>query len=446
MSNQFQTYIADAAPVPEERTITGEELWIPPSTTTAGMLVTERTALSLPAVLAGVNVLSTDAALLPLRVYQRTEGGGREIRPDHRVDYLLSVSPNGETVPIVWKQALLSHAIIWGNGYAEIVRKGRGVPDSLHLLPPESTTPIRTDGKLRYELANGKLLDAANVLHVRGLGYNGVEGYNFIRLLRGSLGIGLAQQGYTGDFYANGSDPGGWIEVPQKLSPDAQGNLRNSWESKHGGPGNRHRVGVLEQGATYKQNPVDPEKAQLLESRKFQVLDIARPWRIPPHKLGDYSQSHLANLETSNLDYLMTALMPWLVVVEQEFTFKLFSPAEVAAGYYVEHVVAALLRGDIVSRYNAYHQALADGWTNRDEVRSRENLPPIGEEGGGCKYLVQVNQTTLEKIGEDETQETPEEVALEEANGEEYTADDVPMGGTPEDHTDPTVTSVEEAS
>jgi HK97 family phage portal protein len=445
MNNPYATISFDAAPVPaaESRGVTGEELWIPPASSSAGMLVTERTALTLPSILTAVNVLSTDAALFPLRVYQKRSDGGRDSRPAHKVDYLLSVSPNGETIPIVWRQALISHALLYGNGYAEIQRIGRGTPDSLHLLEAESTCPTRIDGKLRYKLGNGRTLDPINVIHIRGLGYNGIEGYNFVRMLRGSVGLGLAQQSYTGDFYANGSDPGGWIEVPQKLNPEAQKGLRESWESIHGGPGNRHRIGVLEQGATYKQNPIDPEKAQLLESRKFQVMESTRPWRLPPHKLGDYSQAHLANLETSNLDYLMTALMPWLVAVEQEMTLKLFTPAEIRAGFYVEHNVAALLRGDIVSRYNAYHQALADGWINRDEVRARENLCPIGEEAGGTKHLVQVNQTTLEKIGEDETLESPDVARFEETQGEEYDGDDG-SPAAPVEEPESTETPVEE--
>jgi HK97 family phage portal protein len=430
MNGQYTTTVYDAAPVPirEERGVSGEELWVPPTSGSGGVHVTERSALGLPAILAAANVLATDVALFPLRVYKKRPDGGRDPQPSHKVDYLLSVSPNGETVPLVWRQALMVHALLWGGGFAEIQRTGRGLPDSLHLLDPETTRPERGDNrKLRYRIANGRTLDPINVLHVRGLGFNGLEGWNFIRLLRGAIGVGLAQQEYTSDFYANGSDPGGWVEVPQKLNPEAQANLRRSWEDKHAGAGKRHRIGVLEQGASYKTNPVDPEKSQLLDSRKYQVLDVARPWRLPPHKLGDYSQAHLANLETSNLDYLQTALMPWLVMIEQEFGLKLLSPAEIAAGYYVEHNVNALLRGDQVSRFNAYHSALTDGWMNRDEIRQRENLSPIGEEGGGCKFLVQVNQTTLEKIGEDETAETAADVAYEEANHEE-----VGMGGLDE--------------
>jgi HK97 family phage portal protein len=435
-SNPFETVSSYAMAPSEERTIAGEELWLPSVSGSAGMLVNERTALTLPAVLSLVNVLATDAAMFPLRVYRRSADGGRESVPLHPVDELLNVSPDGETIPLVWKQSLMAHALLWGNGHAEIQRKGIK-PFALHLLAPETTDATRIEGQLRYKVSGGKTLVPENVLHVRGVGYDGVNGYNFIRTLRESIGVGLAQQSYTADFYQNGSDPGGWVEVPQKLGRESQERLRKTWEEKHGGPGNRHRIGVLEQGASYKQNAIDPEKAQLLESRKFQVLELARAWRLPPHKVGDYTQAHLANLETSNLDYLMTALMPWLTIIEQEFTFKLFSREERRSGYYVEHNVAALLRGDILSRYNAYHTALTDGWMNRDEVRARENLCPIGEEGGGEKYLVQVNQTTLEKIGEDETLETPAEAAFEESTGEEADQDDTGAGGEPVEESPP---------
>ena len=231
--------------------------------------------------------------------------------------------------------------------------------------------------------------------------------------------MGIAEETYTADYFQNGSEPGGVVETPQKLAPEAIRTLRDGWEGRHAGPGRRHRLAVLQQGAKWNSTSTDPEKAQLIESRKYQLLEVLRPWRVPPHKAGDFSQSHLANIEASNLDYLMTALMYWLVAIEQQCCLKLFTPAERKAGLYVEHNVNALLRGDIVSRFNAYHSALADGWMNRDEVRQRENLNPIGEETGGDKFLVQLNQTTLEKIGEDETLETPAEAALEEQTGEE---------------------------
>jgi HK97 family phage portal protein len=418
----WETFVADAAPPPaESRAITGEELLWPGTAGSAGVMVTERTSLQLAAVLAVVNVVSSDVAALPLRVHRRNADGSEVLLADDPRDDLLNVSPDQETTAIAFRQALMAHALLYGNGYAEIVRRGRGVPASLHLLSPETTRTERDPAtrSLKYCLPSGKSLPPENVFHLSGLSFDGLNGFSMVRLLRQAIGVALAAEGFTADYYANGSEPGGVIEVPQRLNGEAAKNLRESWEAKHRGYGSRHRVAILEQGAKFSGTASDPEKAQLLESRKYQVVDIARAWRIPPHKVGDYSQAHLANIEASNQDYITTALMFWLVAWEQQALLKLFSAAERKAGYYVEHHVDALLRGDITSRYNAYGQALDKGWMSRDEVRRKESLNPIGEDGGGTKYLVQLNQTTLERIGEDETTEPAAEAMTEELAGEE---------------------------
>jgi HK97 family phage portal protein len=438
----WETHTIDAAAPPaEQRAIAGEDLWILGNTGSAGVLVTERTSLQLSSVLAVVNVLATDVAALPCRVYRRRPDGSRELVADDPRDDLLNVSPDGETTAIAFRQSLMAHALLYGNGYAEIVRKGRGTPSSLCLLSAETTQPFREAGTraLKYRIDGGKELLPDAVFHLAGIGLDGLTGLNMVRLLRQAIGIALAADGFTGDYFANGSEPGGVIETPTRLTGEAQKNLRESWEVKHRGYGNRHRVAVLEQGAKFNSTATDPDRAQLLESRKYQVLDIARPWRVPPHKVGDFSQAHLANIEASNLDYLTTALMPWLVAWEQQALLKLFSPAERKAGLYVEHQVSALLRGDLVSRYNAYGQALDKGWMSRDEVRAKENMNPIGEAGGGSKYLVQLAQTTLAKVGEGETTGPPAEAQAEELAGEELgpgePTDERPAG--PDDGDDP---------
>ena len=393
-------------PEPERRSIIGEQLWWPPGPA-GGVVVTEETALQLAPLLAVANVLATDIATLPLKVYRRQPDGSRAEGRSHPNARLLSRSPNGETTPVRWRKALVLHALLYGTGYAEIQRLGKGTPHKLHLLDPGTTRPERRDGvrgdempagPLRYRLGNGKLLEATNVLQVAGLSFDGLTGYNFVRLLRQSIGLALGAEGNAAEYFQNGSEPGGVLEIPA-LTPEATTRLRGEWEAKHSGAGNRNRVAVLEQGTTWKKTATDPEKSQLLETRKFQVLDVIRPSRVPPHKAGDFSMSHLANIEASNLDYLMTALIGWLEEIEQEFSFKLFTEAEWDDGWYVEHDVNALLRGDIKSRFESYASALDRGWLNRDEVRRRENLNPIGAGGGGEQYLVQAQMTPLDKAG-----------------------------------------------
>lgn len=388
---------AFAAPA-EARAIAGEELWWPPGGS-AGMVVSEKTALQLSTVLAMMNTVASDVAILPLEPYQRLPGGGRRLARELDIDELLSRSPDDETIPFKWRQSLLGHALQHGNGYAEIQRLGRGTPFGLHLLPPETTKPRRVSGRLGYDPGNGNWIEASNVLHIAGIGYDGLSGYNFVRLLREAIGLGLAAQSYGADYFQNGSDSGGVISTPKQLDARGIANLRDGWEGRHGGPGQRHRVAVLEQGATYTATTADPEKTQLLETRKFQVLDVLRAWRVPPHKAGDFSQAHLANIEASNLDYLMTTLMGWLTMIEQEFSFKLLTRSQWKAGFYLEHNVNALLRADIKTRYSAYEIAVRNGWMSRDEIRTRENMNPIGDDAGGNLYTIQGQNVPLDKVG-----------------------------------------------
>jgi HK97 family phage portal protein len=383
---------------PEQRGIAGEELWWP-APGSAGVVVTEDTALRLPALLAAITGLAQDVATLPRNVYQRQDDGGRRGAPEHAAEPLLTLSPDGETTPIAWWAALMGHALQRGNGYAEVQRRGNGKPVALHLLDPKTTRPERIAGALRYTLVNGRSLPPEDVLHVAGFGSDGLSGYNFIRMTNDGIGVGLASQSYAADYFANGAEPGCIIEMPQKMTDGAVRNTLEGWSMRHQGIGGRHRIGVLHSGAKWQSTSVDPEKSQLVETRKFQANDVTRPWRMPPHKYGDFSQAHLANIEASNLDYLQTALMWWLETIEQQCNLKLISRAEWTAGYYVEHNVNALLRGDITSRFNAYGKGLNDGWLNRDEVRKRENLNPIGDAKGGGKYLVPLNMTTLDTAG-----------------------------------------------
>lgn len=387
-------------PSDEER-IQGESLWWPSGGTsgTAGMLVTGRTALQLSAILATHNTLATDVAVLPLDIYQREDSGGRRKAFEHPASELFGRSPNGETTPIRWCQAWMGHALLGGNGYAEIQRTGRGKPYALHLLDPDSTHTERRGDNLGYRLGNGEWLESANVLHLSGFGWDGQCGYNMISLIKQAVGLGLAAEGFGADYFSNGSEPNGVIETPERLKGPALEEFRNGWETMHG-IGNRHRTAILMGGAKFNPTSGDPETSQLVETRKFQVNDVTRPWRVPPQKIGDFSQAHLSNIEASNLDYLMTALMGWLTAIEQEVNLKLVTPAEYRQGFYAEHNVNALLKADITKRFTSYEVALRNGWMSRDEVRARENLNPIGAAKGGDLYTVQSQNIPLDQAGQ----------------------------------------------
>lgn len=361
---------------------------------TAGMTVTESSALALTAVFDAIDCISTDVAMLPLKVYRHTEGG-REVVRDHPVATLLSSSPDGETTPIRFKQALMGHVLGWGNGFAEIVYRGDGTPARLHLLDPGTTEP-RWDGpdkSLLYHL-QGKPnpLPPSKVIHIAGLGFDGLSGYNRIRKCAPSVGLGLALEQFGASFFENGSMPGGVLESPKVLSPQEATNLRESWEAMHRGASKAGKVAVLEQGVTYKGISISPENAQFLQSRQFQVIEVARMFRLPPHKLGDYSQSHLANIEAANLDYMTTTIAPWLEQIEQELNLKLFTEEERRAGFYVKHSMNAYLRGDMRSRAEFYMKMFAVGALSPNDIRGFEEQNPVE---GGDQYFRPLNLAEL---------------------------------------------------
>jgi HK97 family phage portal protein len=382
----------------EERGIQGEELWAPPSAT-AGIAVNRRSALKLAAYFAGVNVLSTDVACLPLGVYRRAADDSREsMREDARHE-LLTVSPDGETTSMRWRQAMMGHALMFRGGYAEIVRNGRGQATRLVLLDPTTIEPVRDEtGRLFYRLDGGRArLPASDVIHVAGLGFDGVSGYDLLTYGSEVFGLGLALQQFAASFVAKGARLSGVLETPKILKPEAIKFLRAGFEDLHAGSANAGRVALLEQGVTFRAISSTPEEAQHLQSREFVIKEVCRLLRIPPHKLMEFGEAHLSNVEASNLDYLMTSLMPWLEAIEQEITFKLFTPAERRAGYYVEHNMNALLRGDMKARGEFYKTLRDLGVLSPNQIAQKENLERIGPEGD--IRLVPLNMISLELAG-----------------------------------------------
>lgn len=376
-----------------------EALSLVGSANLSGVPITERSALTLTAAFACINVIATDVSALPLRVYRRRKGGGRDEATDHPATPLLRWSPDGETTTMRARQAWMGHALGWGNGYQEIERDGAGRPAGLHRLDPSAIRPKRRkrDGRLYYELDSGGTLRPENVLHLAGLGYDGLSGYSPVRLARQAIGLGLAAETFGAALFGNGSTPRGVLEHPKSLTKEAAERLREGFERIHGGPYNAHRVAVLEEGMKWNPTSINPDDAQFLATRQFQVIEVARIYRVPPHKIGDYSQSHLANIEASNLDYLMTTLMPWCEAQEQEMNLKLLTAAERASGYYIEHALAAILRGDMRARAEFYTKLRDLGVLTPNLICEFENLNPIGPDGD--IRLVPLNMTTLENAG-----------------------------------------------
>ncbi|WP_112384673.1 phage portal protein [Streptococcus intermedius] len=376
--------------------------------TTSGKTVNERTALQTTAVYACVRILSETIASLPLHVYRYTEGG-KEKDTKHALYTLLHDEPNPDMTSFVFRETLMSHLLIWGNAYAQILRDHSGQVIGLYPLLPDQMSVHRSEkGKLfyvynRYEEDNPNfqemgsiVLSQEEVLHIPGLGFDGLIGYSPIALAKNAVGMTLACEEYGASFFGNGANPGGVLEHPGILKDP--GKVRDSWNAVYQGTRNAHKVAVLEEGMSYKQIGIPPEEAQFLETRKFQINEIARLFRIPPHMVGDLEKSSFSNIEQQSLEFVKYTLDPWVVRFEQALKKSLLLPEEKKT-HFIKFNVDGLLRGDYQSRMNGYAIGRQNGWLSTNDIRELEELNPIPPEEGGDLYLINGNMTKLKDAG-----------------------------------------------
>jgi HK97 family phage portal protein len=368
----------------------------------SGILVTPQTAMNFTSVFSAVNVISTDLASLPFGTFKRIGENARVPAPEIQSARMMSLRPNDETNAYRFRQALMGHVLLWGNGYAEIVRDGRGQPTTLWLLNPALVQPKRElDGTLFYLLNdNMRKLLPENVIHVAGLGFDGLVGFSAIHMCRQSVGLGIASEEFGASFFGNGAIPRGYLKTPRKLSTTARQNLRESYYQVHQTTKNAHHLMLLEEGLEWGATTMPLEDAQFLATRQFQNLEIARIFRLPPHKLGDYSQSHLANIEESNRSYVETTLAGWALAIESEFDNKLLFDSERQASIFWYHNFARLERGNTAAR-TAYYTSMRNmGAMSADDIRVSEGMNPLGSDKGGDLYLVQAQYHALKNAGD----------------------------------------------
>lgn len=377
--------------------------------TTSGKPVNERTAMQTTAVYACVRILAEAIASLPLHVYEYQDDGGKKLVHDHPLYYLLHDEPNPEMTSFVFRETLMSHLLIWGNAYAQIIRDGAGRVLDLYPLLPDKMEVQRDDrGNIYYvysrnsdenpmfkEYGNIKL-KAEDVLHIPGLGFDGLIGYSPIAMAKNAVGMTLACEEYGASFFANGANPGGVLEHPGVLKDPSK--VRESWNSVYRGVNNAHKIAVLEEGMKYQQIGIPPEEAQFLETRKFQINEIARLYRIPPHMVGDLDKSSFSNIEQQSLEFVKYTLDPWVIRWEQSLQRSLFLPGE-KGKYFIKLNVDGLLRGDYQSRMNGYAVGRQNGWFSANDIREMENMNPIPDEEGGNLYLVNGAMTKLADAG-----------------------------------------------
>lgn len=376
-------------------------------TSVTGASVTPDTALGLTAVHACIQVITDNVASLPVMTYRRLDKG-KERAVDHPVFTLLHDAPNPWMSPFVFKETLMGHLLLWGNAYAEIVRdKQSGQPVALWPLRPSDIQKIQrsASGELIYTYrvpssqsaigsqSAGDLVEIPqrNMLHLRGLSSDGVIGYSPITLHREALGLALAAEEYGARFFGNNSTPGGVLQAKTRLSDGAVKNLKESWEAAHRGLSESHRVAILEEGVEWKQIGLPPEDAQFIEARTFQLQEICRIFRIPPHKAGDLTRATYSNIEKQEQQFMIDCLRPWLVRWEEQMTKDLLVVRE-RAQYDIEFLMEGQLRADIKTRYDAYGVGRQWGWLSVNDIREFENMNPVE---GGDEYLTPANMMPL---------------------------------------------------
>ena len=395
--------------------------------TTSGKAVTERSAMQMTAVYSCVRILAEAVAGLPLHLYRYKEDGGKEKALDHPLYLLLHDEPNPEMSSFVFRETLMTHLLLWGNAYAQIIRNGKGEVIALYPLMPNRMVVDRDiHGQLYYQYTRSTEeaptmkgvtvnLPPSDVLHIPGLGFDGLVGYSPIAMAKNAIGMALACEEYGAKFFANGAAPGGVLEHPGTIKDPQR--VRESWQSTFGGSGNSNKIAVLEEGMKYTPIGISPEQAQFLETRKFQINEIARIFRVPPHMVGDLEKSSFSNIEQQSLEFVKYTLEPWLVRWEQSIQRTLFSPEE-KKRYFAKFNVEGLLRGDYASRMSGYATARQNGWMSANDIRELENLDRIPTEDGGDLYLINGNMLPLGNAGafadtQTGKEENPDEEVLE---------------------------------
>ena len=405
--------------------------------TTAGTVVTERSAMQMTAVYSCVRILAEAVAGLPLHVYRYSDSGGKEKAVEHPLYRLLHDEPNPEMSSFVFRETLMTHLLLWGNAYAQIIRNGKGEIVALYPLMANKMSVERDEnGQLYYRYMkspdeaptmpdNTVVLLTRDVLHIPGLGFDGLVGYSPIAMAKNAIGLAIATEEYGAKFFANGAAPSGVLEHPGTIKDPTK--VREAWQSQFGGSSNSGKVAVLEEGMKYTPISISPEQAQFLETRKFQINEIARIFRVPPHMVGDLEKSSFSNIEQQSLEFVKYTLDPWVMRWEQSIQRSLFTPNE-KKNYFVKFNVEGLLRGDYQSRMQGYATARQNGWMSANDIRELENLDRIPEESGGDLYLVNGNMLPLEKAGafadtqtddgkEDDSNEEQEVLEMDEHGG-----------------------------
>jgi HK97 family phage portal protein len=368
----------------------------------SGENVTESTALTYSAVYNAITLISGTIGALPCHLMQR-KGEKKRIADDRRMYRVLHDEFNPYMTAMAGRECLTAHALSWGNGYAEIVRNGYGELVELWPITPNRIRPEMRDGSLVYRIRVGNediFLPREKVLHVPGMGFDGFVGYSVISMARKSIGLGMALETFGALYFGQGTHPGVVVSHPGKLGPQASSNLQTSLATEYGGLGKSHKLLLLEEGMKMEKIGIPPDDSQFLESRQFQIPEVARWFNLPPHKLKDLTKSSFSNIESEQQSFYGDSILPWLVRFEQNFNMQLLSPSDKELSgrgrLYFKHSAEGILRADTVARGEFYTKMFSVGAMSVNEIREKEDMDPVA---GGDIHLVPLNMTSLENAG-----------------------------------------------
>lgn len=368
----------------------------------SGQVVNERTALALSAVYGCVHIIAETIATLPLFVYERTKAG-KEKAIDHPLFPILHDEFSEDIASLNAREMLTGHCATWGNAYAFIERNGRGQVLSITPLRPDRMKPERTNGKTTYtytHMVGGvetpRTYAPFDILHVAGMGFDGLIGYSPIRIAMQAIGLGMATEKFGSALFKRGARPSGILRTPKVFkTDDARKAFKNSFLSAIEGEEGWLGVPLLEEGMEWQALGVPPDEAQFLETRKLQVVEVCRFYRMQPHKIQHLDNATFSNIEHQAIEHVVDTILPWARRWEAEFNRKCFMPSE-RGRFYAQFNLAGLLRGDIKARFEAYHIARGDAWLNANEIRELEDMNNMGEQGD--VYLAPLNMVPLDQL------------------------------------------------
>ena len=375
----------------------------------SGEQVDEKSAMQIATVYACVRLLAESVAQLPLHLYRYTDSGtGKEMAADHPVYPIIHRQPNPEMTSFTWRETMMVHLLLWGNSYSQIIRDGKNGILSIYPLLPENVEVDRDErGEIYYiyhaytDEAPGEknkdiIFQREEVLHVPGLGFNGLVGFSPIAMMKNALGSTLAVEKYGSAFFKNGAQPSGVLEHPGVLKNPEK--IRQNWTDVYGGANNAHKVCVLEEGMSYKAISLPPEDSQFLSTRQFGVEEICRIFRVPPHMVQDLQRATFNNIEHMAIEFVMHTLMPWLIRIEQAI-IKDVLVGEEKDQLFPKFNVDGLMRGDYKSRMEGYAVAITNGIMSVNDVRKLENMDPLDDADGGNLHLINGSYTRLSQAG-----------------------------------------------